>query len=63
MPTSFDAIKNRTYDGRASRAQMDGEQQRRDRRAALHELQQRLDSITPSVVTCRLSSQPVRHLR
>ena len=42
MPTSFDATKNRTYDVRASRVQMDGEQHRRDMRAVLHELQQRL---------------------
>lgn len=47
MPASFDATKNRTYDVRASRAQMDGEQHRRDLRAALHELQQRLGQCHP----------------
>ncbi|MEO5954832.1 MAG: hypothetical protein ABIR36_03950 [Nitrospiraceae bacterium] len=40
--TNFDAAKDRTRDVRAGRHQMDGEQYRRELRAALYDLQQKL---------------------
>lgn len=42
MNTNFYATKNRPRDVRAERHHMGGEQHRRDMRAALHDLQQRL---------------------